>query len=132
MVGAIGQPDNFLGEVPCAYVELIEGSTVHSEELIKFAQEKLDNKLAMPVYIETLSELPKTPVGKIFKPELRKRAITRIFNAELANQNVKANVHDVVEDNINGLTAIIAVSSDTDLDAIGDSLNQFIVPWQKL
>ena len=132
MVGAIGQPDLHLGEVPCAYVELMQGSTTHSEELMKFTQEKLDNKLAMPVHIEVLSELPKTPVGKIFKPDLRKMAITRIFNVELQEKNIKASVGDVVEDKVNGLTALISAPTEIENESIGDSLNQFVVPWKRL
>ena len=30
-----------------------------------------------------MDELPKTAVGKVFKPGLRKRAITRVYNAAL-------------------------------------------------
>ena len=131
MVGAIGQPDIQLGEVPCAYVELIQGSGTHSEALMKFAQEKLDNKLAMPVHIEILSELPKTPVGKIFKPDLRKRAIIRIFNLEFGDKNIEATVHDVVEDKLKGLTAIVSASNEVKDNEIGAVLNQFIVPWKR-
>ena len=131
MVGAIGQPDIHLGEVPCAYVELIQGSGTHSEALMKFAQEKLDNKLAMPVHIEVLTELPKTPVGKIFKPDLRKRAIIRIFNLEFDNKEIKANVNDVVEDKLKGLMAVVSASNEVKDNEIGTVLNQFIVPWKR-
>ena len=98
---------------------------------MKFAQEKLDNKLAMPVYIEVLTELPKTPVGKIFKPDLRKKAIIRIFNLELEDKNIKATVTDVVEDKLKGLTAVISASNEVKDNEIGDVLNQFIVPWER-
>ncbi|MDG2473804.1 MAG: acyl-CoA synthetase [Paracoccaceae bacterium] len=131
MVGAVGQPDSHLGETPCAYLELMKDSTTHSEELMKFVQENLDNKLAMPVYIEVLTELPKTPVGKIFKPELRKMAITRILNLELQDKNIKASVNDVVEDKVNGLTALISAPDEIKNETIGASLNQFIVPWER-
>ena len=132
MVGAIGQPDSHLGEVPCAYVELMQGSTIHSTDLMTFTQEKLDNKLAMPVYIEVLSELPKTPVGKIFKPDLRKRAITRVLNAELEAKITGAKISDVVEDRVDGLTALVSAPSEVENEMIGASLNQFIVPWRRL
>jgi fatty-acyl-CoA synthase len=32
-VGAIGQPDSFAGELPCAYVELVAGADVTVDEL---------------------------------------------------------------------------------------------------
>ena len=132
MVGAIGQPDAHLGEVPCAYVELMQGANVHSEELLKFVQQKLDNKLAMPTYIEVLTELPKTPVGKIFKPDLRKMAISRIFSSELQDNKIEVSEIDVVEDKVLGLLAVIAAPSAIDDETIGASLNKFTIPWKRL
>ena len=38
----------------------------------------------MPKHLEILAELPKTAVGKVFKPDLRRRAIARVFDAALA------------------------------------------------
>tara|TARA_Y200000002_G_scaffold381532_1_gene395808 strand:- start:976 stop:2871 length:1896 start_codon:yes stop_codon:yes gene_type:complete len=132
MVGAIGQPDAHLGEVPCAYVELMQGANVHSEELLKFVQQKLDNKLAMPTYIEVLTELPKTPVGKIFKPDLRKMAISRIFSSELQDNKIEVSEIDVVEDKVLGLLAVVAAPSAIDDETIGASLNKFTIPWKRL
>jgi len=131
MVGAIGQPDSHSGEVPCAYVELIQGTDTKADELLRFTQEKLDNKLAMPAYIEILTELPKTPVGKIFKPDLRRRAISRIFNTELKSQGIEAKVTEVVEDKVSGLTAMVSALPDLENEAIGNVLNQFAVPWKR-
>ena len=134
MVGAIGQPDLHSGEVPCAYVELMQGAKTDANELLKFVQEKLDNKLALPVYIEILTELPKTAVGKIFKPDLRRRAIVRVLNAEMQLKGIQAEVTEVLEDKVSGLTAIISGEGSSDLkqEVIGDALNQFTVPWRKL
>ena len=132
MVGAIGQPDSHSGEVPCAYVELMVGAKTEAEELLTFVQEKLDNKLAMPAYIEILTELPKTPVGKIFKPDLRRRAIERVFNAELDTHKIKAHVSEVLEDKVSGLTAVVSALPELDNQVIGDALNQFTVPWKRL
>ena len=36
--GAIGQPDEHAGEVPCAYVELVEGATITEAELLDYAK----------------------------------------------------------------------------------------------
>ena len=134
LVGAIGQPDLHSGEVPCAYVELVQGAKTDANELLKFVQEKLDNKLAMPVYIEILTELPKTAVGKIFKPDLRKRAIVRVLNAEMQSKGIQAKVTEVLEDKVSGLTAIISGEGSSDLkqEVVGGALNQFTVPWRKL
>ncbi|MGB0410886.1 MAG: acyl-CoA synthetase, partial [Pikeienuella sp.] len=51
-VGAIGQPDAHAGEVPCAYVELIEGAEATGEELAAYAAEHIPEKAAVPKYVE--------------------------------------------------------------------------------
>jgi len=89
--GAIGQPDAHAGEVPCAFVELVDGATITSEELLSFAKEHIHERAAHPKHLEIMDELPKTAVGKIFKPDLRKSAITRVFNAALSDTG--ATVH---------------------------------------
>ena len=83
-VGAIGQPDAHAGELPCAYVELVKGATIGVDALLDFARDHIHERAAVPKYIEVLDELPKTAVGKVFKPDLRRKAITRIYNAALA------------------------------------------------
>ena len=49
------------------------------EELMGFVSEKISERAAMPKYIEILDEMPKTAVGKVFKPDLRRSAITRVY-----------------------------------------------------
>lgn len=65
---AIGQPDSFAGELPCAYVELIAGAEVSLDELMDHARAHIHERAAVPKHIGILPELPKTAVGKIFKP----------------------------------------------------------------
>ena len=43
--------------------------------LLAFAEETVPEDAAVPKYLEVMDELPKTAVGKIFKPALRKLAI---------------------------------------------------------
>ncbi len=49
-VGAIGQPDSFAGELPCAYVELVEGAEVTQAELIAYAKENIHERAAVPKF----------------------------------------------------------------------------------
>ena len=51
-----------MGEVPCAFVELLDGARATEEELIKFSKEKLAGfKTPKKVIFQ---ELPKTSTGK--------------------------------------------------------------------
>lgn len=129
-VGAIGQPDAHSGEVPCAYVELIGGATATGEDLLIYAQQHISERAAIPKHVEVLDELPKTAVGKVFKPDLRKRAITRVFGAALKKAEIDSRI-EVQEDKTRGLVAtVIPRTPGTDDTAIGAALGAFAQPWQ--
>lgn len=127
--GAIGQPDAHAGELPCVYVELVAGSKVTEAELMEFANAKINERAAHPKYLEIMPELPKTAVGKIFKPDLRKAAITRVFDAALADAGVAAQVSKVTEDKKRGLVATIK-SDDASADDVSAVLSRFTTAWE--
>lgn len=128
-VGAIGQPESKLGEIPCAYVELVAGSSASAEELMGFAQKRIESAIARPAHIEILDELPKTAVGKVFKPDLRKRAIKRVLNERLASEALSVAVSEVVEDPSRGLVALVGRSGEADEEKLSEVLGEYIVPW---
>ncbi len=130
MAGAIGQPDAHAGEIPCAYVELVEGGDVDGETLLEHCKKHVHERAAIPKHIEVLPELPKTAVGKVFKPDLRKRAITRIYNAELEKAGIAASVTEVIDDKKRGLIAKVAKSGDVDEATLSQTLGQFTRPWE--
>ena len=127
--GAIGQPDAHAGEIPCVYVELVDGATVTEAELMAYAKANIHERAAHPKHLEIMDELPKTAVGKIFKPDLRKRAITRIFNAALANAGVAAEVGSVAEDKKRGLVAHLVKTGTVDAAGVTKALGAFANPW---
>ncbi|APX10914.1 acyl-CoA synthetase [Tateyamaria omphalii] len=127
--GAIGQPDKHSGEIPCAYVELVDGASVTPDELIAFCKEHVHERAAQPKHMTIMGELPKTAVGKIFKPDLRKEAITRIYNAALTDAGLKAQVVAVTDDKKRGLVAQVAASGESET-AIQTVLGDFVRPWE--
>lgn len=129
-VGAIGQPDSFAGELPCAYVELIDGASVTVEELKAYAKDHIQERAATPKYIEILDELPKTAVGKVFKPDLRKSAITRVYNAALADEGLSAEVVSVIDSKKRGLVAQLKKTGDVDEVAVKKCLGEHTRPWE--
>ncbi|WP_071674032.1 acyl-CoA synthetase [Nioella nitratireducens] len=128
--GAIGQPDAFAGELPCVYVELVDGAEVSIKELKEHCDEHVHERAARPKFIEIMDELPKTAVGKVFKPALRKKAITRIYNAALAEAGLAAEVVEVVESKKLGLVAHIKKTGEVDEAKVSDVLGEFTRPWQ--
>lgn len=129
MAGAIGQPDSYAGEMPCAYVELVEGASVDSDELMKHAKTQVHERAAHPKHIEILPELPKTAVGKVFKPDLRKMAISRVYDATLAEAGVPARVAEVVDDKKRGLVARLNANG-ADEAEVSKHLGSFTRPWE--
>ncbi|WP_172292738.1 acyl-CoA synthetase [Pseudoruegeria sp. HB172150] len=127
--GAIGQPDAFAGELPCAYVELVDGKTAEIEELLEFASKRIHERAARPKYLEILPELPKTAVGKVFKPDLRRMAIKRVYNEALAAKSLAAEVVEVAEDKKRGLVAKLERRGEVDAEAVGHCLGEFARPW---
>jgi acyl-CoA synthetase (AMP-forming)/AMP-acid ligase II len=128
-VGAIGQPDEHAGELPCAFVELVEGGAVTTDELLAFANETVSERAAIPKYIEIMDEMPKTAVGKVFKPDLRRSAITRVFNAALAGAGLDARISAVIEDKKRGLVAQVALNEAT-FDGVNEVLGGYIPVWE--
>ncbi|MBN2907115.1 MAG: acyl-CoA synthetase [Rhodobacteraceae bacterium] len=129
-VGAIGQPDSFAGELPCAYVELVAGASATAADLMEYAKVHIHERAAIPKHIEILDELPKTAVGKVFKPELRKRAIARIYDAALAEAGHAARVAEVIEDRKRGLVARLVREGAVDDAAVVHLLGNFTRPWE--
>lgn len=127
--GAIGQPDAHAGEIPCVYVELVDGATVTEAGLLTYAKANIHERAAHPKHLEIMDELPKTAVGKIFKPDLRKRAITRVFNAALANAGVAAEVGSVAEDKKRGLVAYLVKTGTVDAAGVTKALGAYTNPW---
>ncbi len=128
-VGAIGQPDNFAGELPCAYVELVKDRTVSEKDLLEFAKAHIHERAAVPKHVEILAELPKTAVGKVYKPDLRRRAITRVIDAALSGAGLEAGVREVVEDKKRGLVAKIERRGEVDDGKLAHVLGEFALAW---
>ena len=67
----IGVPDPKWGEMVTAIVVLRPGQSLTPEALIEFAKEKLGSVKA-PKKVEIWPELPRSPVGKVLKTEIRR------------------------------------------------------------
>jgi fatty-acyl-CoA synthase len=130
-VGAIGEPNAHAGEVPAVYVELCDGCTTDAEDLLDFARANVSEPAAVPKHVEVLPELPKTAVGKIFKPDLRRLAIVRVYDDALEKAGLDVRVVQVVEDKRRGLVAMLeAGDGAADEAAVASALGSFVTPWE--
>ncbi len=67
---AIGVPDEKSGEVPKLFVVRREGSSIDERQVLDYCRENLTG-YKRPRSVEFRDELPKSPVGKILRKELR-------------------------------------------------------------
>ena len=74
-VAVVAMPDEKWGEVPCAFVELVDGAQATEDDLITHARAQLAG-FKRPKRI-IFGALPKTSTGKILKTELRQRFQSR-------------------------------------------------------
>ncbi len=72
LCAVVAKPDEKWGEVPCAFIELVENGEATAEELIAFARSRLAGFKTPKLVV--FRELPKTSTGKIQKFELRAAA----------------------------------------------------------
>ena len=71
IAAVVAKPDEKWGEVPCAFIEMVQVKPVTEKELISFCKETLAG-FKVPKQV-VFCELPKTSTGKIQKFELRKK-----------------------------------------------------------
>jgi non-ribosomal peptide synthetase component E (peptide arylation enzyme) len=68
---AVAMPDDILGERTCVYVVPKPGESVTLEEVKDFMTEKGIAVYKIPERLEIIDAIPRNPVGKILKKNLR-------------------------------------------------------------
>ena len=101
-------------------------------ELAEHAANRIPERAAVPKHVEIMAELPKTAVGKVFKPDLRRMAITRVFDETLKEAKLDASVAEVIEDKKRGLVAKIRTGEGIDQAKLTEVLGEFAVQWDKI
>ncbi len=79
----VGMPDPRLGERACAFVVPKPGKAITFEEMTEGLKELGAGVLLLPERLETISELPRTAVGKIDKKALRTQIEERLRKEEV-------------------------------------------------
>jgi len=81
---AVGAPDAYAGELPVVFATLVPGGAATEDELLAFTAARVDEAPAKPKWVALVDALPMTNVGKIYKPELRAMAASRVVAATVA------------------------------------------------
>jgi acyl-CoA synthetase (AMP-forming)/AMP-acid ligase II len=70
-VAVIGIPDERLGEVVAAVVDLKPGVTLTKEEILSFCEQQLPRYKRPRIVV--FDKVPRSPTGKLEKPKLREK-----------------------------------------------------------
>jgi len=112
LVAAVGRPDARVGELPVAYVQLETETTATPEELLSFAQSRISERAAVPKEIIITEEIPLTPVGKIFKPQLVWLEVQKVFEQTLSGVPAVEEVSvSVGADKVYGMRAVVKIKT---------------------
>lgn len=116
IAAAVGRPDPHAGELPVAYVQLKEGATATEAELLAFAQVEITERAAVPKAIHIVSQIPLTPVGKVFKPDLKRREVRYAAQVALAQAGLQPHALEAIEDPSRGMVIRAVMADETQAD----------------
>jgi fatty-acyl-CoA synthase len=123
VVAAVGSPDAYAGELPVAYVQLRPGLAVTEAELIEHAARTIPEKAAIPKRVKISSSLPRTAVGKLFKPALVEQEIEETIRAEATRVGAEPSSVRAERDPHSGLRAVVAAGDGA--DALREALDRY-------
>lgn len=102
IAAAIGRPDAHAGELPIAYVQLKPGAMASESDLAQFIRSEIGERAALPKRIRIIEAMPLTGVGKIFKPELKRRETVDALRAALAEAGIDGAFVSTAQDSSRG------------------------------
>jgi fatty-acyl-CoA synthase len=133
LAAVVGQPDAYAGELPVGYVQLKPGATVAAGELEAWVRERTPERAAVPVQIFQVDPMPLTGVGKVFKPQLRWDAATRVLTrclSPLIEKGIDCSVR-VGPHGSHGSVATVTVARvpEHERDAVSEKVHSTLAPF---
>jgi len=129
VAAAVPRPDAYAGELPVAYVQPRPGATVTEAELLEHLGREIGERAALPKRIRIVKKMPLTAVGKIFKPELKRREAEDALQAALRDAGVAFRSLEVTQDASRGMVALVELERTASADAAQQVLGRFTVPF---
>ncbi|SOE87808.1 fatty-acyl-CoA synthase [Burkholderia sp. YR290] len=106
---AVGRPDAHAGELPVAYVQLKPGASTTEADLVEFMRREIGERAAMPKQIRIVDAMPLTGVGKIFKPELKRRETADVVRLALVDAGIDGASVKVDMDGLRGMSVSVGL-----------------------
>ena len=115
---AVGEPDEYAGEVPVAFVVLRPGSMLDADALLREAAPRIPERPAVPKRVTLIEAMPMTAIGKVYKPALRLRAVEQALRERLDRAGLADRVTLRAEEAPRGIVVCFSTSgADTQRDA---------------
>ncbi|KQO40160.1 hypothetical protein ASF19_00405 [Acidovorax sp. Leaf84] len=133
MAAAVGQPDEYAGELPVAFVVAKPGVTLKPADLLAFSSEHIAERPAQPKRIDVIEALPQTAVGKVYKPALRCIALQRSLHERLIACGLDTEVSVRARDESHGLCVDFVPSgqlSATSAERLKSLMRSFSYEWR--
>lgn len=133
MAAAVGEPDEYAGEMPVAFVSLKPGAKADAAALAAFIEQRIPERPAFPRRIDIIPSIPVTAIGKVYKPALRALATARVIQDRLADAGVAGKVEAMAVETTSGLSMRFVIAdkaSRPELEArVREVLGPFAVPF---
>lgn len=129
IAAVVGRPDAHAGELPVAYVQLKLGASACEQELMDFSKREISERAALPKHIRIIDEMPLTPIGKIFKPDLKRREIGDALGEALREAGIEVAALAVKDDKARGLMVTVTLYDESVEADAGRVLGQFPFPY---
>lgn len=124
---AVGRPDRHAGEVPVAYVTLAAGATTRTEDLIRWAGDRVGERASSPKSVTVVDQLPVTVVGKPYKLALRADATKVALSEALRDMTAEHAVETDIED---GAIVVTVSADEASHAAVKRTLDEYGVRWR--
>ncbi len=114
---AVGEPDEYAGELPVAFVTLKPGSALAAlpadeaaAALLREITPMIAERPAVPKRLTLIAAMPMTAIGKVYKPALRLLALQQAFDERLARAGLSGDVSVRAEEQARGLALCFVIS----------------------
>ncbi|TCK84027.1 acyl-CoA synthetase [Paraburkholderia sp. BL9I2N2] len=113
IAAAIGRPDAHAGELPVAYVQLKPGASATEHDLAEFLRREISERAALPKQIRIVDAIPLTAVGKLFKPDLKRRETADVLRSALDEAGIGGARLTVSDDASRGMSLRLELADST-------------------
>ena len=126
---AVGQPDAYAGELPVVFLTLKSDTQADAQQLLEKALPRIHERPAVPKRVRILDSMPTTPVGKIFKPALRRMAALQAVQEALEQAGLLTHCQPSLPDE-QSTKCLIRVRGESHVAAIERALHGLPVPYE--